>query len=80
MVLALFSPQRYEIPNFRDYNIGLLRNRFRSLSILKNRDGEADKMLGLQFLGEIGGFDELPIGKQMTEADYTRIQQIKKDC
>lgn len=78
VVLALFSPQRYEIPNFRDYNIGLLRNRFRSISILKNRDGEADKILGMQFLGEIGGFDELPKGVEMTENDYNRIIQIKK--
>lgn len=80
VVLALFSPQRYEIPSFRDYNIGQLRNRFRSLSILKNRDGEADKMLGLQFIGEVGGFSELPTGKEMTENDYNRIKQIKKDC
>lgn len=80
VVLALFSPQRYEMPNFRDYNINLLRNRFRSLSILKNRDGEADKMLGMEFIGEVGTFFELPKGKDMTESDYIRVQQIKKHC
>jgi len=80
VVLALFSPQRYEIPNFRDYNIGRLRNRFRSLSVLKNRDGEADKILGMQFIGEVGTFNELPRGKEMTEQEYLLIEKLKKNC
>lgn len=78
VVLALFSPQRYEIPRFRDYDIVKMRNRFRSLSILKNRDGEADKVLGMEFIGEVGTFNELPKGLEMTETDYNRIQQIKR--
>lgn len=79
VVLALFSPQRYEIPNFREYNIGRLRNRFRSLSILKNRDGEADKILGMQFIGEVGTFNELPKGAEMSEANYLQIEQLKRN-
>ena len=78
VVLALFSPQRYELSTFRDYNISRLRNRFRSLSILKNRDGEADKIMGMKFLGEIGSFEELPKGNEMTERDYVEIQNIQK--
>ena len=78
VVLALFSPQRYEIPTFRDYNVTRLRNRFRSVSILKNRDGEADKILGMQFIGEIGSFTELPKGLEMTEEDYKRVETIKR--
>lgn len=78
VVLALFSPQRYEMPRFRDYDIVKMRNRFRSLSILKNRDGEADKVLGMQFIGEVGTFNELPKGLEMTEADYNRVQQINR--
>jgi replicative DNA helicase len=78
VVLALFSPQRYEIPTFRDYNIGRLKNRFRSVSLLKNRDGEADKILGMQFIGEIGMFTELPKGSEMSESDYSKIEQIKR--
>lgn len=78
VVLALFSPQRYEIPTFRDYNIGRLRNRFRSVSILKNRDGEADKLLGMGFIGEIGSFFELPKGSDMTENDYNKVQSISR--
>lgn len=78
VVLALFSPRRYEIPEFRKYKIGLLKDRFRSLSILKNRDGEADKILGMCFIGETGSFYELPKGEELTEADYEKIQGITK--
>lgn len=78
VVLALFSPQRYEIPTFRDYDVAKLRNRFRSVSILKNRDGEADKILGMQFIGEVGTFSELPKGSDMEDPDYTRVQSIKR--
>jgi len=78
VVLALFSPQRYEIPAFRDYNIGRLKGRFRSLSILKNRDGEADKILGMQFIGEVGTFSELPRGLDMTDQDYAKVEAIKR--
>lgn len=73
VVLALFSPNRYEIENFRGYNTKLIGNRFRSLSIIKNRDGEADKFIGLKFMGEVGHFSELPRASEMTEADYTAI-------
>lgn len=35
VVLAIFSPQRYEMSTYRDYDIRRLRNRFRSISLLK---------------------------------------------
>lgn len=78
VVLALFSPQRYEMDKFRDYNVSRLKNRFRSLSILKNRDGDADKIVGLKFIGEVGHFEELPRGVDMTENVYESITSIKK--
>lgn len=68
--LALFSPKRYDIPTFRNYDITRLQDRFRSLSIIKNRDGEADKIIGLNFIGEIGYFSELKKAQEMTNDDY----------
>lgn len=80
--LALFSPVRYEMDDHRNYNINPLRNglgsRYRSLSILKNRDGEADKVIGLQFLGEIGHFQELKRASEMNSDEYDKINLIKK--
>lgn len=78
IVLALFSPARYEIPEFRGYNTAILKDRFRALSILKNRDGEADKSLGMVFIGEVGMFKELPTAKEMTDDIYTKVRGIHK--
>jgi replicative DNA helicase len=60
VIMTLFSPHRHELENFRGYNIKKLRDRFRSVNILKNRDGAADVRVGLKFIGEVGLFSELP--------------------
>lgn len=60
VVMSLFSPRRHELNAFRGYDITKLKDRFRSLSVLKNRDGEADVRVGLQFIGEVGKFNEIP--------------------
>jgi hypothetical protein len=82
VVLSLFSPARYEMETHRNYkiapNIGGLNSRYRSLQILKNRDGEADKTIGLQFLGEVGHFSELPPSSIITESDYVNINSVKR--
>jgi replicative DNA helicase len=78
VILALFSPFRYEIENFRDYRVLELRDRFRSVSVLKNRDGDANAQLGMSFIGEVGVFNELPRGKDMTQKDYDTIKNIKR--
>jgi replicative DNA helicase len=70
VVLSLFSPQRYNIPEYRGYNIEMLGNRFRGLSVLKNRDGEADVNIGLKFIGEVGNFTEYPKADEMKVNDY----------
>ena len=66
----MFSPQRYNIPEYRDYNIEMLGNRFRALSVLKNRDGEADINIGLKFIGEVGHFSEFKKAREMSLEDY----------
>ena len=59
IIMSLFSPRRHELETFRGYDIKKLKDRFRSLSILKNRDGAADVRVGLQFVGEVGYFQEI---------------------
>ncbi len=52
IALSIFSPSRYEMDEHRGYKInpkeGGLGGRYRSLQILKNRDGESDKTVGLE--------------------------------
>lgn len=81
-VLAIFSPQRYEISPYRDYIInkkdGGLGDRFRSVKLLKNREGAADKILGTMFLGESGYIKELPTSNNMERSYYDKINQLTK--
>lgn len=69
-VLALFSPYRYKIPTYYDYNIQHLKNRIRGLHVLKNRDGDEGAVIPLNFFGEIGHFREFPrVGQSGVTAD-----------
>ena len=60
IILALFSPKRYDMEKYKGYDIIKLKDRFRAMHLLKNRDGEADKFIGLDFVGQVGHFSELP--------------------
>lgn len=61
VVLALFYPYKEKIARCEGYPIqNVLKGRFRLLQVLKNRWGEVDKNIGLNFFGEIGLFQELP--------------------
>lgn len=63
VIWALFNPWRYGIltyPNSKGYNIDILRDRFRSLIMLKNNLGSMAPRLGLYFDGSKGTFNELP--------------------
>ncbi len=78
IVMSLFSPFRYELKEHKKYDISKLKNNYRQCSILKNRDGESDKSIGLHFIGEVGLFNELPRVEQMTDEIYMKYQSIKK--
>jgi len=67
VVLGLFNPSRYDIETYKSYDIKKLKNRFIALHLLKNRDGEADKFIGLNFKGEVGHFSELPSAKDFEQ-------------
>ena len=77
-VIGLANPYQYEISPYRGYDIRRLQDRFRSVKIVKARDGQANIVLGMGFIGEIGAFRELPSGKLMTEDDYKAILKPQK--
>lgn len=63
VIWALFNPNRYGImvyPNSKGYNIDTLRDRFRSLIMLKNNLESMAPRLMLYFDGSKGTFNELP--------------------
>lgn len=77
-VLSLFSPMTFDIQNFAGYNVEKLKDRFRSLEILKGRDGGIGTRVGLGYLGESGVFKELPRADQMTDLQYDGLIKLGK--
>ncbi len=79
-VIALFNPIVYNMNTYSKYNIAKLGERFRGVSILKNRNGSAPARIGYTFLGECGSYAQLPSGDDMKEENYQfSLQQWKKD-
>lgn len=60
MVFGLFSPYRYNISNFKGYNINEFKDRIRFLEILADREGIGNEIAPLYFNGECSYFKELP--------------------
>lgn len=74
LVLGLFAPTRYEIPEYRGYNINRLKDQYRSLIFLKDRNyGLANNYVHLYFNGASNIFKELPKNVDMTEDIYTKV-------
>jgi len=60
IVLGLFNPFRYGIDKHMGYPVDLLKRRYRSVHVLKNRGGMDNLVIGMHFTGETGKFKELP--------------------
>jgi replicative DNA helicase len=75
IVLGLFSPERFELEEHAGYNIKRLGDHYRSLKILKNREGMSNIRVGLFFDGAINYFSELKPALSMTSNDYAEIEK-----
>lgn len=60
VVLGLFDPNRYSIKEHSGYDISRFKDRYRSINLLKDRDGIANKKVPLFFNGAVDFFKELP--------------------
>jgi hypothetical protein len=63
--IGLFSPFQFDIKEYLGYDITKLPRNFRAVNILKNREGESDKTIGMQFGGGPGIFAELPRANEL---------------
>lgn len=76
LVLGLFAPERYGIKRHRGYDIGKLKNRYRSIKFLKDRhNGLINFYVGTYFNGASNYFEELPPAVDMTEEDYEKFMK-----
>lgn len=75
VVFGLYDPMRHlkdDETLFRGYDITILKSWFRSLHILKNREGENNKFIPLKFNGAVGYFEQLPEASAMDENEYIK--------
>lgn len=60
IMIAIYNPNRDGLKTYKKYNIEQLGNVFRSVQVLKNRFGDCDVEVGMNFFGGINTFHELP--------------------
>lgn len=59
-IMAIYKPQDYNIDSYMNYRLKPMKDYFRCIKYLKNRDGQAGKKNPFGFRGDIGLFKELP--------------------
>lgn len=79
-VFGLFNPYRYRIEDYEGYDIKILKNNFRSLYLMKSRDGEADVQVPFYFDGATDFFKEMPRvdDKEKLNRMYQSVLQIRE--
>ncbi len=73
LILSLFAPDRYELAVHDKYSITKLKDRYRSMKVLKFRFGRSNIKVPLLFQGAIGKFSELDLPNKI---NYETIYKI----
>jgi hypothetical protein len=73
VLLGIFAPFRFGLPEYLGYDISILKDNIRFLEVILNRDGEMGGIIGLYFDGAVSHFEELP-----TPDNKEALQQIYK--
>lgn len=75
IAFGIFAPERYKIESHNGYDITILRNNYRSLKVLKQRDEIANVALPLYFEGESDYFKTLPPANQENKELINKIYE-----
>lgn len=80
IVLGLFSPFRFGLPEYMGYDIKKFKDNIRFLEVIVNRDAEMGGILPLFFDGATCNFKELPLpdDKVGLQKWYTYLDYIRK--
>ena len=73
IVISILNPFRNRLNNYKNYDISLLRDSFRSITVLKSRYGESDVEIGVNYFGRINEWHELPLPNEIY--DYCKYQE-----
>ena len=60
MCIGLFSPYKHELPDYKGYNISILKDNVRFAEVLINRGGQQGGLIALYFNGAVCDWRELP--------------------
>lgn len=79
VLLGLFSPFRFSLDSYLDYNIKKFKDNIRFLEVCINRDGEMGGIAPLFFDGAVCTFDELPLPNNKVELEkvYKYLDKIR---
>ena len=77
--ISLFSPFKYGIKQWMNYDITKLRDNVRFIEVLLNRDGQSNGVMALYFDGAVNAFAQLPSFNDVTNMNkvYALIQANK---
>lgn len=75
VAISIYNAHRAQQRQHHGYDITSLRDRYRSIGILKNRFGEADKFISTAYYGEVCKFVELP--RTMAASDYEAVASMQ---
>ena len=77
ILLGVFSPFRYQLPKYRNYDICKLQDHIRFLSVIINRDGQSGAVLPMYYDGAVAHFEEMPRPEsQQMVSIYSKISSI----
>ena len=87
--IGIYNPLKHKIKNHRGYPIIIeanqtgafigLRDRYRAAILIKNRLGESDRVIPLNFFGELGYFIEFPKADTITDwKQYCYLKDNKR--
>jgi hypothetical protein len=78
-MLGLFTPYRYNFETYMGYNLLRLKDNFRELAIILNRDGISNASIPLFFNGASNYFSELPLPENITDDDYNSVETFRQN-
>ena len=79
-MLGLFAQFRYKFKKYHGYDLDILRDQYRELSIIINRNGSGNQAVDLFFNGASNIFMELPSYDKSSEVQvmYNYATNIRK--
>lgn len=75
IVVGIFNPYREKVATYKGHNVGILRDKLRGIQVLKNRLGEADKSISVNFFGSIGYWRELPSPEDLRRLSEKQMEK-----